>query len=106
MSADNELLEKIERVINDFGAELTAQKVILQNLIAHMLVVQPMLAEETLEKIKADVVDALKRPPRLSNPDEDLRVVALSVQHGERFFREVAMAVSAMRNKLGQSGRH
>jgi hypothetical protein len=60
MNANDKLLGKIERVINDLGAELTAQKVILQNLIAH----------------------------------------------GERFFREVATAVSAMRNKLGQSGRH
>jgi len=106
MSADNELLEKIEHVINSFAAELTAQKVILQNLIAHMLVVQPLLAEETLENMKKDIIAALKQPPSLSSPDEDLRVVALSVIHGEKFFREVAAAVSVMRNKLGQSGRH
>lgn len=106
MSADSELLEKVEGVINGFGAELTAQKAILQNLIAHMLVVQPMFAEETLERIKTDVIAALKRPPRQPSPDDDKRVVVLSVQHGERFFREVATAVSEMRNKLGQSGRH
>jgi len=104
MEAD--LLKKIEQIVNDFGAELTAQKTVLQLLVAHMLVVTPMLAEETLVQLKDDVLAALKRPPHLSNPDEDARVVALSVRHGERFFHELAAAVSAMRNKLGQSGRH
>jgi hypothetical protein len=103
---ESDILKKVEQVVNDFGAELTAQKTVLQLLVAHMLVVTPMFAEETLEKLKADVLAALKRPPRLSNPNEDARVVELSVQHGERFFHELEVAVSAMRNKLGQSGRH
>ena len=61
MSTDRELLQKIEHIINDFGAELTAQKVILQLLLAHMLVVTSMLAEETLEKMRTDVMDALEK---------------------------------------------
>jgi len=101
-----DLVKQVEQIINDLGAELTAQKTILQLLVAHMIVVTPMMAEETLVQLKDDVLAALKRPPRLSNPDEDARVAKLSVQHGERFFRELEVAVSAMRNKLGQSGRH
>ena len=33
---DANLLRKIEQTINDFGAELTAQKRVLQLLVAHM----------------------------------------------------------------------
>jgi cell division septation protein DedD len=106
MEIDNKMLGKIEKIINDFGAELTAQKIILQLLVAHMVVVVPMLAEEALEQLKDDVIAALKRPPHLSNQNEDKRVVELQVQHGERFFHELAAAVSVMRNKAGQSGHH
>jgi leucyl-tRNA synthetase len=106
MPDDKKLLREIEHVVNNFGAELTAQKIILQHLVAALAVAVPMLAEETLETLKDDVIAALKRPPRLSNQNEDKRVVELSVQHGERFFHELAAAVSAMRNKSGQSGRH
>jgi hypothetical protein len=102
MSVDSELLEKIEGVINGFGAELTAQKVILELLIAHMLVIKPMLAEETLEELKLDVIAALKRPPRQPTPDDDKRVVELAVQHGEKFFQNLAESVSKMRTRLGQ----
>lgn len=72
---DDNLLKQIEQIVNDFGAELTAQKTVLQLLVAHMLVVTPMLAEETLVQLKDDVLAALKRQPRLSNPNEDARVV-------------------------------
>jgi hypothetical protein len=102
----DDLVEQVEKVMNDFGAELTALKVTLQLLVAHMLVVTPMFAEETLEQLRVDVIAALRRPPRLPTPEDDRRVVELSVQHGERFFRELAAAVSAMRNKAGQTGRH
>ena len=103
---DVNLIKQVEQVVNDFGAELTAQRTVLQVLVAHMLVVTPMLAEETLVQLKSDVLAALKKPPRLSNPNEDSRVATLAVQHGERFFHELAEAVSEMRNKAGQSGRH
>ena len=96
MNADEKLLKKIERVINDFGAELTANKTILQHLLAHMLVMYPNTAEETLESLRVDVIAALKRPPHLSNQNDDKRVVELQVQHGERFFHELALSVSAM----------
>jgi hypothetical protein len=103
---DNGFIEKVERVVNDFGAELTALKMVLQHLVAAMLVANPMYSEEHLESLRRDVIAALSRSPGLSKSDEDKRVVELSVQHGERFFRELATAVSAMRNRVGQSGRH
>jgi hypothetical protein len=100
--SDTDLLRKVEQVINGFGAELTAQKVILQHLLALLLSATPLLAEETLEQLRTDVKAALKRPPRLSSQNEDKRVVALQVQHGDRFFRELEAAVAVMRNRGGR----
>jgi hypothetical protein len=70
----------------------------LRNPVDHELRCWPQL--------RVDVLGALRRSPHLSNPDEESRVVALAVQHGERFFHELAEVVSVMRNRLGQSGRH
>lgn len=105
MKYDDNILEQLERVINDFGAELTVNKQILQCIVTHLICANPIMAEEALERMRSDVISVLKKP-HLSDEAEDKRVVALQVQHGERFFRELAAAVSAMRNKLGQSGRN
>lgn len=105
MNDDDNLLQQIERVINEFGAELTVNRMILKTMVARLILITPMLAEETLENLRSEVISALKTPPA-SNEPEDKRVVELQIQHGERFFRELATNVSAMRNKLGQSGRH
>ena len=61
---------------------------ILQFLIAHMLVVTPMLAEETLDRLKSDVMGALGRSPGLSDQKADKRVLELQQEHASRFFRD------------------
>jgi hypothetical protein len=105
---DRDILEQIEQCLNDFGAELTVQKIILQLFVTRIMVSIPTLSEEMLEEMRADVIGVLERQP--INPKDDpagqQRSKALSIQHGERFFRELATALSAMRNKDGQSGRN
>jgi hypothetical protein len=58
--------------------------------------------------MKADALGALKRAPSNpeNNPIEEQHVVSLAVRHIERFFRELAVAVSEIRNSAGQSGRN
>lgn len=106
--SDRDILRRVEECINDFGAEMTVQKIVLQLFVTRVMVSIPMLSEEMLEGMRADVMGILKRQP--INPQDDpagqQRSKELSIQHGERFFRELATALSAMRNKAGQSGRN
>jgi hypothetical protein len=101
----DDFVRQVEHVVNGLAAELTVQKKILQLLIAHMLVVTPMLAEETLNQLKSDVEAALRRSPGLSDQTADRRVVELPQEHGDRFFRELSAAVAAIRNR-GEQFRH
>jgi len=102
----DDVLKKIEYVVNGLAAELTAQKTILQLLVAHMLVATPMLAQETAAQLKMDVMDVLRRSPGLSDQAADRRVVELQLEHADRFFRELSVAVAAMKNTAGQNGHH
>jgi hypothetical protein len=95
----DDFVRQVEHVVNGLAAELTVQKTILQLLVAHMLVVTPMLAEETLNRLKSDVKAALQRSPGLSDQTADRRVVELQQEHGDRFFRELSAAVAAIRNR-------
>lgn len=108
MSDDDHLLGKVERIVNDFGAELTVQKVIQQLLLAQILMSRPDLCEERLEEMRAEVAGILGRMPidPQDDPAGQQRSKVLAIEHGARFFREVAAGISAMRNRLGQSGRH
>jgi hypothetical protein len=105
--SDRDILKQIEQCINDFGAEMTVQKIILQLFVTRVLDSNP-LSEEMLEEMRADVMGMLERQP--INPQDDpagqQRSKALSIQHGERFFRELSRALSTMRNRAGQSGRN
>jgi hypothetical protein len=104
----SDIIEQIARHLNEQGAEMTALKTILRGLVARVIIADPIFAEEQLEQMKADALDALKRTPinPENSPTEEQRVAALAIRHTERFFRELATAVSAMRNKAGQSGRN
>jgi hypothetical protein len=108
MSDDAKLVRQVSRAINDFGAELTVLRVILKLLVAQILVLQPDLCEERTEQMKAEAMGVLGRLPanQANSPEEERRSRALAVQHGEKFFRDLAEAVSEMRNRFGQSGRH
>lgn len=99
---DDDLVRQVEYVVNGLAAELTVQKKILQLLVSHMLVVTPMLAEETLNQLKSDVKDALQRSPGLSDQAADKRVLELQQEHADRFFRELAVAVAEMKSRAEQ----
>ena len=47
-----------------------------------------MLAEETLDRLKSDVMGALGRSPGLSDQKADKRVLELQQEHASRFFRD------------------
>lgn len=98
----DDMLKQIEYVVNGLAAELTAQKTILQLLVAHMLVVTPMMAQETADRLKSDVMNVLRRPPGLSDQEADKRVVELQLEHADRFFRELSGTVAAMKNTAAQ----
>jgi len=104
----SDVIEQIARHLNEQGAEMTALKTILRGLVARVIIADPIFAEEQLEQMKTDALEALRRTP--ANPENspiaEQHVAALAIQHTERFFRELATAVSAMRNKTGQSGRN
>jgi hypothetical protein len=104
----DDVLERIVRHLNEQGAEMTALKIILRGLVARVIIADPVFAEEQLEQMKADALGALKRAPMnpVNNPIEEQHAVELAIQHIERFFRELAVAVSIMRNRAGQSGRN
>jgi hypothetical protein len=106
--SDDDILKQIAQHLNEQGAEMTALKIVLRGLVARVILVDPMFAEEQLEQMKADALGALSRtPPNPENsPTDEQRVVELSARHVERFFRELAVAVSEMRNRFGQSGRN
>ena len=103
-----DIVEQMEQHLNEQGAEMTVLKIILQGLVARIIIADPAFSEEQLEQMKTDALGALGRTPM--NPENsataEQRVATLTVQHTERFFRELAAAVSAMRNRFGQSGRN
>jgi hypothetical protein len=102
------LIEQIESHLNEQGAEMTALKIILFGLVCRVAVADPMFAEEQLEQMKADALGALKRTPQNpeNSPTDETHAANLAGQHINGFFRQLAIAVSAMRNKTGQSGRN
>lgn len=100
-NGQGKFIKQVEDVVNGLAAELTSQKTILQFLLAHMLVVTPMVAEETLESLRKDVLSSLSRSPGLSDKSADRRVVELQLEHADRFFRELSVALRAMKNMDG-----
>jgi hypothetical protein len=98
-SGENDLRKQVEEVVNGLAAELTAQKTILQMLVAHMLVVTPMMAQETFDHLREDVMNVLRRSPGLSDQSADKRVVDLQLEHADRFFRELSAALVTMKSR-------
>ncbi len=103
MPTQQDFHKKVEDVVNGLAAELTAQKVILQLLVAHMLVVTPMLADQTLDRLKLDVMEVLQRSPGLSDQAADKRVLELQLEAADRFFRELSTAVATMKTMVVQT---
>jgi hypothetical protein len=68
----------------------------------------PNFAEEVLHDLKSETLSALQRqgidPANDVEGQEDSK--KLSIEHGERFFQTLEVALSANRNKAGQSGRN
>lgn len=97
----------IKRLLNNFGAELTAQNNILKILISHILILQPETCDETLDQMKKETLAALQATPsnELNKPDEDQRVRRLAESHTEDFFQKVSATLAAMKNKPA-FGRH
>jgi hypothetical protein len=108
MSTDEKILEQVELHVNALAAEITVQKIILQVFVAHLASAFPQFSEEVLHNLKRESMTILERQP--INPQDDpegqQRSKALSIAHGERFFRELEAALSAARNRAGQSGRN
>jgi hypothetical protein len=104
----DDAVNQIERLLNNFGAELTVHKVILQLMISQSLLLRPDLFEENLEQMKTAILDALQRTPSnpTNSPDEEKRVRSLSTAYAENFFQLMSEAASRMRGTLGQSGRN
>jgi hypothetical protein len=105
MSDDDDLREKVGRVINDFGAELTVMRVILRGLVARVVLADPAFAEEQIEQMREDALDALGRAS--TNPEnaasQEQRIRALQEQHVDKFFRALSVAASELRNRSGQA---
>jgi hypothetical protein len=98
-------VNQIERLLNNFGAELTTQKVILQVMISHALLMQPDHMETNLEILKTQVLDALPKTPSYStnSPEDERRVRNLSTSHAENFFLLLSEVVLKMKSTRVQS---
>jgi hypothetical protein len=108
MSRAEQLLRQVELQLSKFGAELTAQKVILQTLVAHLIEAFPNFSEEILHDLKKEAMAVLKEQTIDTQADmrEQHSTRELSVEHAEQFFSELEVALSKTRNKAGQSGRN
>jgi hypothetical protein len=108
MSKAEQLLIQVEIQLNKFGAELTAQMVILQTLVAHLTEAFPNFSEEILHDLKKEAMGVLKQQTIDTQADvqEQQHTRELSIEHAEQFFRELEVALSKTRNKVGQSGRN
>ena len=108
MSRDEQLLKQVELQLNKFGAELTAQKVILQTLVAHLTEAFPAFSEEILHDLKKEAMGVLKEQTIDTQADlqEQRDTRELSIEHAEQFFKELEVALSKTRNRAGQSGRN
>ena len=108
MSRAEQLLRQVEIQLSKFGAELTAQRVLLQTLVAHLTDAFPNFSEEILHNLKKQAMDNLEQQTIDAQADlqEQQRTRELSIEHAEQFFRELEVALSKARNKAGQSGRN
>jgi hypothetical protein len=98
MSAAEDFLSEVERVVNGLAAELTAQKTILQHLLILMLISDPSRAQKMADRLKTEIMRTLKRSPDLADQAADKRVVELQLEHAERFFCELSSAIVGMNN--------
>jgi hypothetical protein len=105
---NDKILKQIEQHLNEQGAEMTALKIVLLGLVSRVIIADPMFAEEQLEQMKSDALGALSRTPSnpQNSPIDEQRAEALAAGHIDSFFHQLAVSVSAMRNKAGQSGRN
>ena|ERR1700683_3515236 len=103
----DDAVNKIERLLNNFGAELTAQNTVLKVLISHLLILNPESCDKTLAQMKEETLAAFRDTPSntLNDPDEDRKVRTLAKEHVETFFRKVSATLDGMRSKAG-FGRH
>ena len=108
MSSAEQFLRQVELQLSKFGAELTAQKVILQTLVAHLTDAFPKFSEEILHDLKKEAMDVLKEQivDAQSDVQEQHNTRELSIEHAEEFFKELEVALSKTRNKAGESGRN
>jgi hypothetical protein len=105
MSETQEMIRRVEIYLNGLGAELTVQKIILQVFISHLVMALPNFSEEVLRDLKSETIATLRNQP--ISPQDDTegqrRSKVLSIEHGERFFRELENWLATMRNKAEQS---
>jgi hypothetical protein len=98
-----EIFKQIQIHLNEQGAEMTALKAVLSGLVCRIVVSGPD-PNEQLDQMKNDALGIGNRTPLnpQNTPNDAQLVEALVKEHVERFFRQLAIALEAMKNIGGR----